>query len=38
MRYAQAARHASGWIGFRLALSLDSDGSSELVTEPMKRR
>jgi serine/threonine-protein kinase len=38
MRYAQAIRYFSGWIGFRLALSLDSEGSSELMVEPMKKR
>jgi formylglycine-generating enzyme required for sulfatase activity len=26
-----------GWVGFRLALSLDSHGSSELTVEPMRR-
>lgn len=26
----------TGWIGFRLALSLDSNGSSELTVEPMR--
>jgi serine/threonine-protein kinase len=27
----------SAWVGFRLALSLDSQGSSELTVEPMRR-
>jgi formylglycine-generating enzyme required for sulfatase activity len=27
----------NGWVGFRLALSLDSHGSSELTVEPMRR-
>ncbi len=38
LRYQQAVRSLGEWIGFRLALSLGGDGSSELVTEPMKRR
>jgi eukaryotic-like serine/threonine-protein kinase len=38
MRYAQAVRHFSSWIGFRLALSLDTHGSSELIVEPMRKQ
>jgi serine/threonine-protein kinase len=37
LRYTQSIRNIGDWIGFRLALSLDENGSSELITEPMKR-
>jgi hypothetical protein len=38
LRYTQALRWRVAWIGFRLALSLDQHGSSELVVEPMKKQ
>ena len=36
MRYTQMLHHRVGWVGFRVALSLEGD-TSDLVTEPMKR-
>ena len=36
MRYTQMLHHRVGWVGFRVAFSLEGDGS-DLVTEPMKR-
>jgi serine/threonine-protein kinase len=36
-RAAQLASHRVGWVGFRLVLSLDDRGTSELVSEPMTR-
>lgn len=38
LRYAQALWSRGGWIGFRLALSLDPESSSDLVLEPMTPR
>jgi eukaryotic-like serine/threonine-protein kinase len=38
MRYTDPVMARQGWIGFRLALSLDQEGSSELSVEPMRRR
>jgi serine/threonine-protein kinase len=35
-RFTQMLHHRVGWVGFRLALSLDS-AVADLVTEPMKR-
>lgn len=36
MRYTQMLRHRVGWVGFRVALTLDGP-SSDLVVEPMRR-
>ncbi len=36
MRYTQMLRHRVGWVGFRVALSLDGP-SSDLIVEPMRR-
>ncbi len=38
MRYTTRAFERLGWVGFRVALSLDSHGSSSLEVEPMRRR
>ena len=35
-RFTQMLHHRVGWVGFRVALSLEGD-TSDLVTEPMKR-
>jgi hypothetical protein len=35
-RFTQMLHHRVGWVGFRVALTLDSAGA-DLVTEPMKR-
>jgi serine/threonine-protein kinase len=37
MRNSQPLSERAGYVGFRLALSLDEHGSSELVVEPMER-
>ena len=36
MRYTQMLRHRVGWVGFRVALTLDGP-SSDLIVEPMRR-
>jgi formylglycine-generating enzyme required for sulfatase activity len=38
MRYTTRGMERLGWVGFRLALSLDAHGSSDLVIEAMRRR
>jgi serine/threonine-protein kinase len=38
MRYTYRAADRVGWVGFRVALSLESHGSSSLEVEPMRRR
>jgi serine/threonine-protein kinase len=37
MRYSQMLRHRVGWVGFRLAMSLDAEGSSSLEVRPMTK-
>ena len=37
MRVTQRLHHRVGWVGFRLALSLDAHGSSSLTRTPMRR-
>lgn len=37
MRFTNPLNRRLGWVGFRLCLPLDGEGSSELTVEPMRR-